>query len=195
MDLKPFIAEVINHRDLTFEQAREAMDIIMSGAATSAQIGSYLTALRMKGEASDEIAGSAASMRSHVIGIDVEEPVCIRARQRVEDATLSDRIEIRQAHPGPLPFDDNSLDIVFSKDAIVHIPDKESLARDVFRVLKPGGWFVASDWLIAHDDEPATLVDIVAQGRDRLGGESRWCCMVVESLGTRVANQHDIDVC
>ena len=71
MDLKPFIAEVINHRDLTFEQAREAMDIIMSGAATPAQIGSYLTALRMKRETGDEIAGSAASMRSHVIGIDV----------------------------------------------------------------------------------------------------------------------------
>lgn len=70
MDLKPYIAEVINHRDLSFEQAREAMNIIMRGEATQAQVGSYLTALRMKRETGDEIAGSAASMRSHVVGVD-----------------------------------------------------------------------------------------------------------------------------
>ncbi|MGB1250427.1 MAG: anthranilate phosphoribosyltransferase [Candidatus Promineifilaceae bacterium] len=71
MDLKPYIAEVINNRDLSFEQARDAMDLIMSGSATQAQIGSYLTALRMKRETGDEIAGSAFSMRAHVIGVDV----------------------------------------------------------------------------------------------------------------------------
>jgi len=90
-----------------------------------------------------------------VIGIDVEAPVCDQARARVERRGLSDRIEIRQVSPGPLPFGDASIDVVFSKDSIVHIPDKETLAVDVFRVLRPGGWFVASDWLIAHDDEPS----------------------------------------
>ena len=90
-----------------------------------------------------------------VIGIDVESPVCEQARARVERQGLTDRIEIRLVTPGPLPFDDGSIDIVFSKDSIVHIPDKETLAADVFRVLRPGGWFVASDWLIAHDHEPS----------------------------------------
>ena len=90
-----------------------------------------------------------------VIGIDVEAPVCDQARARVERQGLTDRIEIRQVEPGPLPFADTSIDIVFSKDSIVHIADKESLAADVFRVLRPGGWFVASDWLIAHDGEPS----------------------------------------
>lgn len=71
MPLKAVIAEVINGRDLTFTQAEEAMNIIMNGAATPAQIGSYLTALRMKGETVDEIAGSAQSMRAHVVAVDV----------------------------------------------------------------------------------------------------------------------------
>lgn len=92
---------------------------------------------------------------AHVIGIDVEEPVCAAARQRVAAAGLSDRVEIRQVAPGPIPLADGSLDIIFSKDSIVHIPDKESLAQDAFRLLTPGGWFVASDWLIAHDGEPS----------------------------------------
>ena len=90
-----------------------------------------------------------------VVGIDVEVPVCDHARARAERAGVADRVEIVLVEPGPLPFDDGSFDIVFSKDSIVHIPDKETMCRDVFRVLRPGGWFVASDWLIAHDGEPS----------------------------------------
>ncbi|MCO5185123.1 MAG: anthranilate phosphoribosyltransferase [Anaerolineae bacterium] len=69
MDLKPYIAETINGRNLTLSQATEAMNIIMDGAATQAQIGSYLTALRMKGETWKEIAGSAAAMLTHVVPV------------------------------------------------------------------------------------------------------------------------------
>ena len=90
-----------------------------------------------------------------VIGIDVEPLVCQQARERVDRRGLSDRIEIRLVPPGPLPFDRSSVGVVFSKDSIVHIADKEALAADVFRVLRPGGWFVASDWLISHDHEPS----------------------------------------
>lgn len=70
MPLKAVIAEVINGRHLSMAQAEAAMDVIMRGEATPAQIGSYLTALRMKGETVEEIAGSARSMRTHVVGVD-----------------------------------------------------------------------------------------------------------------------------
>ena len=92
---------------------------------------------------------------ARVIGLDVERPVCERARQRAAEARLSKRVEIRQVAPGPMPLPDGSVDVVFSKDSIVHIADKEALARDVFRVLKPGGTFAASDWLIGHDGTPS----------------------------------------
>jgi anthranilate phosphoribosyltransferase len=71
MPLKEAISKVIQYRDLDLEQAEAAMDVIMNGEATPAQIGSYLTALRMKGETVDEIAGSARSMRAHVLRVDV----------------------------------------------------------------------------------------------------------------------------
>jgi anthranilate phosphoribosyltransferase len=71
MPLKWAIAEVINGRDLSQEQAESAMNVIMDGEATPAQIGSYLTALRMKGESVDEIAGSAQSMRQHVVSVPI----------------------------------------------------------------------------------------------------------------------------
>ncbi len=71
MEIKEAIGLVINGRNLTLQQAEAVMDSIMSGGATDAQIGSYLTALRMKGETVAEIAGSAKSMRSHVVSVDI----------------------------------------------------------------------------------------------------------------------------
>lgn len=61
--LKPYIFQVIEGKDLTEEEAVEAMDCIMSGGATDAQIGSFVTALRMKGETIPEITGFARVMR------------------------------------------------------------------------------------------------------------------------------------
>ena len=90
-----------------------------------------------------------------VVGVDVEDTVCGLARDRAATAGCAKAVEIVKVEPGPLPFDDASFDLVFSKDSIIHIPDKEALACDVYRVLRPGGWFAASDWLISHDDDPS----------------------------------------
>ncbi len=92
---------------------------------------------------------------AHVTGIDVEDPVCAAARTRVARAGLSDKIDIQKVAPGPFPFVDEHFDVVFSKDAIIHIPDKEAMAAEAFRVLRPHGRFAASDWLISHDEAPS----------------------------------------
>ena len=101
---------------------------------------------------------------ARVIGLDVEATVVAHARAKAERAGLQERVEIRKVEPGPMPLPDAGVDIVFSKDSIVHIPDKEALAADAFRVLKSGGWFVASDWLISHDGEPSPeMADYLAK--------------------------------
>ncbi|MCS7061725.1 MAG: anthranilate phosphoribosyltransferase [Anaerolineae bacterium] len=58
------LSKLFSHQSLTAEEAEAVMDSIMSGAATPAQIGAYLAALRMKGETVDEIVGSARAMRA-----------------------------------------------------------------------------------------------------------------------------------
>ncbi len=91
----------------------------------------------------------------YVCGIDVEDTVLTHARRLIERAGLGGRIGCLKVAPGPLPFPPATFDIVFSKDSIVHIADKHALMAAVFRVLKPGGWFIASDWLIGHDGAPS----------------------------------------
>lgn len=72
--LKPFIAKAINRTDLTAEEAEQAMNVIMTGQATPAQIGSYLTALRMKGETIPEIKGSVKAMRANAVKVKLADP-------------------------------------------------------------------------------------------------------------------------
>ena len=67
--LKPFIAKAINRTDLSAEEAEQAMNIIMTGQATPAQIGAYLVALRMKGETIPEITGSVRAMRTNAVKV------------------------------------------------------------------------------------------------------------------------------
>ena len=66
------IARAVAFENLTRGEAREVMDAIMDGAATPAQIGSLLTALRMKGETVEEITGFAESMRSKSQRVETE---------------------------------------------------------------------------------------------------------------------------
>lgn len=82
-----------------------------------------------------------------VVGIDVDPGLLRQMDERIARAGLADRIESRCVEPGPLPFAAGSFDVVFSKDSIVQIPDKAALFAEVHRVLRPGGRFLASDWL------------------------------------------------
>jgi anthranilate phosphoribosyltransferase len=63
------LARLLDGHDLSRDEAREAMNTIMSGDATPAQIGGFLVALRLKGETADEIAGCAEAMRAHVLAV------------------------------------------------------------------------------------------------------------------------------
>ena len=92
-----------------------------------------------------------------VVAIDVEAPLLARAAEHAAAEGVADRIAFMPVEPGPLPFEDESFDLVFSKDALIHIADKAAIYREALRVLRPGGAFVASDWLAG--DNTASSAD------------------------------------
>lgn len=77
MDIRQAIGAVIEKGDLTESEMIEVMNQIMAGDATDAQIGSFITALRMKGETVAEITGAVRVMRDKATpietGVDVEQ--------------------------------------------------------------------------------------------------------------------------
>ena len=68
-ELKPFLAKVTDGDVLSFDEARTAFDVIMSGRATQAQIAGFLVALRMRGEDVDEISAAVDVIRSKALAI------------------------------------------------------------------------------------------------------------------------------
>lgn len=69
-DFKSHIAKAASGEPLTFEEARSAFDIMMSGNATPSQIGGFLMALRTRGETVPEISGAVATMRAKMLRVD-----------------------------------------------------------------------------------------------------------------------------
>ena len=103
-----------------------------------------------------------------VTGIDIEPDLIQRCERLAQKYGIAEQTDFLCVEPGPLPFADASFDAVTSKDSIIHIADKHALAADIFRVLKPGGHFAASDWLAGYEGEPSPEMQayIVAEGLD-----------------------------
>ncbi|MCH8893304.1 MAG: anthranilate phosphoribosyltransferase [Chloroflexi bacterium] len=72
MDIREAIDIVVSGDSLSMDDAASVMRQVMSGEATPAQLGSFLTALRLKGETTDEIAGMATVMREFSLRVNVD---------------------------------------------------------------------------------------------------------------------------
>ena len=71
--MKPIVAALAEGRPLDVARARKAFDLIMDGAATPAQIGGFLMAMRVRGEAVAEITGGALALRERALTIEAPE--------------------------------------------------------------------------------------------------------------------------
>src|SRR3954466_1570468 len=72
MSIRDQIIQLVRGNDLAQAEAAEAMEEIMTGAATPAQIAAFLTALHLKGETEAEIAGMAQVMRDKATPVHFE---------------------------------------------------------------------------------------------------------------------------
>ncbi len=122
------------------------------------------------------LGGSAVALAANhdpgrVISIDIQKEQIERATRLAERRGLSDRVEFRLVDPGPLPFADDSFDIVFSMGTIVQIPDKPALFADICRVLRPGGALAANDWLRYR---PLPLSEELVSFTERVGMTYHW---------------------
>jgi anthranilate phosphoribosyltransferase len=75
MSLLPFLHRVAAREHLSAADARAAMNVLLTGAASPVEISAFLVALKMKGETSDELAGFVRGMREHMIQVEAGDDV------------------------------------------------------------------------------------------------------------------------
>ncbi len=108
------------------------------------------------GGASIMLAGTFGA--EHVTGIDVAADLVERAKAAAKAKGVESKTTFQAVEPGPFPFEDGTFDVVFIKDVVCHIEDKEAVFRDVARMLKPGGRLMCTDFADGErQDDLSTL--------------------------------------
>jgi len=89
----------------------------------------------------------ASTFGATVTGIDLEAPLIARASADAEARGLDDRCKFQTVSIGPLPFPDESFDIVVSSGAITQTSNKTELFAEILRVLESGGHLSCYEWM------------------------------------------------
>ena len=84
---------------------------------------------------------------SELLGVDIEESVIKRAKHLAAKKSFQQIAKFELIKRDQLPFRESSFDVVFSKDALIHVPDKKRIFGQIYHVLKPGGHLIAGDWM------------------------------------------------
>jgi SAM-dependent methyltransferase len=85
---------------------------------------------------------------AQIVGIEYEEERVCETREALGD---DPRVSVMQGDAMNLPFDDASFDYVVCSEVLEHLPDDAAAAREIFRVLKPGGTAIIT---VPHTDYP-----------------------------------------
>ncbi len=114
------------------------------------------------------LAANKVGKNGKVIGVDMTPDMISNARKNAQDADI-ENVEFRLGEIEHLPVADNSADIIMSNCVINLSPDKQSVYKDAFRALKPGGRLAISD-ILATQELPAEVKNDLALYSACVGG-------------------------
>jgi len=103
----------------------------------------------------------ASTFGCDVTALNLSEKENERSRELVKERGLNDKVKVIDGSFEDIPADDETFDIVWSEDAILHSGHREKVLQEVVRVLKPGGRFIFTDPMQSDDCPDGVLQSIL----------------------------------
>jgi ubiquinone/menaquinone biosynthesis C-methylase UbiE len=161
------------------ESVRQQFGRVAANYATSAvhvsgpELAAMLEAWPLRGDETLLDAGTGtghtalafAPLVGRVVAVDLTEPMLEQGRRLAEERGLAN-VDFRQADVEHLPFPDASFDLVVSRFSLHHTPHPAIVARELARVLKPGGGLLLLDVVSPNDPATDTFLNAVEVLRD-----------------------------
>jgi sarcosine/dimethylglycine N-methyltransferase len=97
----------------------------------------------------------------HVVALNLSEVENERDRQKNREQGLEELIDVVDGDFEQLPYEDDTFDVVWSQDAMLHSGNREKVLEEVDRVIKPGGEFVFTDPMMKDDCPKGVLQPIL----------------------------------
>lgn len=97
----------------------------------------------------------------HVVALNLSEEQNCRDREINKAQGLEDKVEVVDASFEAIPYPDESFDVVWSQDAILHSGDRAKVLAEAARVLKPGGELIFTDPMQTDDCPDGVLQPIL----------------------------------
>lgn len=95
-----------------------------------------------------------------VTGLDMTRTMNEKAVQRTKEAGLESLIDFAEGNGMDMPFKSDTFDVVWGQEAWCYVSNKDQLAAECFRVLKPGGKLGFTDWVITGKVEDDLLAKL-----------------------------------
>ncbi|MEM7522641.1 MAG: class I SAM-dependent methyltransferase [Pseudomonadota bacterium] len=174
-------------------------DIKKASAATVSRMAACVEALAADTRVLDIGSGYGGSARylAQTFGCAVD---CLNLSEAQNDTNrhlnrrqgVADRVSVVHGSFEEIPNPNESVDVVWSQDAILHAGDRAKVLREVFRVLKPGGQFVFTDPMQADDCPEGVLQAVYDRIHLESLGSFRFYRETAEAAGFETLDQIDL---
>lgn len=135
----------------------------------------------------------ASACGCRVTGIDLTPEYVDIARELTGRCGLSDKVDYQQASATDLSFDDETFDHVWCHNVTMNIEDKAGLAKEIVRVLKPGGRFSCAELGLGPAGEPTFPLPWARDASSSFLVTPENMCAVLENGGLRVVERLDLN--
>ncbi|MFC6657380.1 methyltransferase domain-containing protein [Roseibium salinum] len=198
-DADTFYSHVWGGQDLHIGLYDDSTDIRTASDLTIDEMVKMLPNLNQNATVLDIGSGYGGAMRKVVretgcsaVCLNISDVQNDTNRHRNIQQGFADKIRVVHGAFEDVPEEAAKFEVVWSQDAILHSDQRQKVLEEVYRVLKPGGYFIFTDPMQADDADPAALKPVYDRLQLNSLGSMRFYREAAQTLGFEVVEQREM---